>query len=141
MRARNARGNRAIASRWPQGGRGVRAGLIGGCLGLLACLLVIGCASKTLQTAEERAARSQQLIDAGNAAFRQGDYRLAVRRYSAASVERKDDPAAYYGMGMALNKLGRDEEARAAYQRARDLTQAAGGASGSTPGAPAAGHP
>ena len=67
------------------------------------------------------------MIDSGNAAYRQGDYRLAVRRYAAAAVERKDDPAAYYGMGMALAKLGRDEEARAAYQRARDLALGAGG--------------
>src|SRR5437763_12625210 len=57
------------------------------------------------------ATRAQQLIDSGNAAYRHGDYRLAVRRYAAAAVERKDDPAAYYGMGMALAKLGRDEEA------------------------------
>ena len=63
-----------------------------------------------------------------------------MKRYAAAAVERKDDPAAYYGMGMALGKLGRDEEARAAYQRARDLAQAAGEPGGG--GAlPPAGHP
>jgi Tfp pilus assembly protein PilF len=86
-----------------------------------------GCSQPAPKNAADRAARAQQLIDAGNDAYHQGDYRLAVRRYAAAAVVRKDDPAAYYGMGMALSKLGRDEEARAAYQRARDLTQAAGG--------------
>jgi len=85
-----------------------------------------GCAQPALKNEADRAARAQQLIDAGNDAYHQGDYRLAVRRYAAAAVVRKDDPAAYYGMGMALSKLGRDEEARAAYQRARDLTQAVG---------------
>ena len=63
----------------------------------------------------QRAARAQALIEAGNQAYRTGDYRLAARRYAAAAVLDKDDPAAYFGMGMALQKLGRDEEARAAY--------------------------
>jgi Flp pilus assembly protein TadD len=95
------------------------------------CALGAGCSSQAPRTDAARAVRSQQLIESGNAAYRQGDYRLAVRRYAAAAVERKDDPAAYYGMGMALAKLGRDEEARAAYQRARDLTQ--GGDSAAAP--------
>ena len=76
-------------------------------------------------TEAERAHRSQALIESGNVAYKQGDYRLAARRYAAAAVERKDDPAAYYGMGMALSKLGRDEDARAAYLRARELSTAA----------------
>jgi len=94
----------------------------------LACLLLGACAPKAAPTVADRAARAQELIVSGNAAYAQGDYRLASKRYAAAAVERKDDPAAYYGMGMALSKLGRDEEARAAYQRERELTQAAGGA-------------
>ena len=69
--------------------------------------------------------RAQALIDAGNVAYRAGDFKLAARRYGAAVVVRKDDPAAYYGLGMALAKLGRDEDARAAYARARDLAQSA----------------
>ena len=98
-----------------------------GWLLVLVCVAAWSCTPQAPRTEAGRAARSQQLIDSGNAAYRQGDYRLAVRRYAAAAVERKDDPAAYYGMGMALAKLGRDEEARAAYQRARDLTQAVAG--------------
>jgi Flp pilus assembly protein TadD len=36
---------------------------------------------------------------------------------------RKDDPVAYFGLGMALKRLGRDEDARAAYAKSRELTQ------------------
>lgn len=68
--------------------------------------------------------RAQALLDSGNGAFRSGDYGLAARRYAAAAVLRPDDPAAYYGMGMALSRLGRDEDARSAYARARQLAQA-----------------
>ena len=71
----------------------------------------------------ERAARAQALIETGNDAYRAGDYRLAVRRYAAAASVRKDDPAAYFGMGMALSKLGRHDEAHAAYARSRELAQ------------------
>ena len=70
-----------------------------------------------------RQARAQKLIESGNEAYRMGDYRLAARRYAAAAVVKQNDPAAYFGMGMALSKLGRDDEARAAYQRSRDLAQ------------------
>jgi Flp pilus assembly protein TadD len=67
------------------------------------------------------AVRAQALIDSGNEAFRKKDYKLAAQRYGAAAVVKKDDPAAYYGLGMALKELGRDEDARAAYAHARAL--------------------
>ena len=89
---------------------------------LLAALALPGC-GKQASTAKTPAQRAQELIDSGNQAFRAGNYGLAARRYAAAAVERKDDPAAYYGMGMALSKLGRDEEARKAYAKARELAQ------------------
>ena len=69
------------------------------------------------------AGRAQLLIESGNQAFSAGNFALAARRYAAAAVIRSDDPAAYYGLGMALSKLGRDEEARAAYARARELAR------------------
>jgi Flp pilus assembly protein TadD len=50
-------------------------------------------------------------------------------------VVKPDDPAAYYGMGMALTKLGKDEEARRAYAKARELAQRTNTPAG-TPGAP-----
>jgi len=91
----------------------------------LSLLLALGCAPRPTpaQRAAEQLAHSQKLIDSGNEAYRVGDYRLAARRYAAAAVVMHDDPAAYYGMGMALSKLGRDEEARAAYARARELAR------------------
>ena len=84
-----------------------------------------GCGRKAASKQDEAAQqlRAQQLIDSGNEAYRTGDYRLAARRYAAAAVVKKDDPAAYFGMGMALSKLGRDEEARTAYQRSRELAR------------------
>ncbi|HEY3217422.1 MAG TPA: tetratricopeptide repeat protein [Candidatus Eisenbacteria bacterium] len=84
-----------------------------------------GCGScaKPADTAREPQTRSQALIDAGNQAYRAGNYGLAARRYAAAAEVKSDDPAAYYGLGMALAKLGRDEEARKAYARARLLTR------------------
>ena len=91
----------------------------------LATLPLASCAQKepTPRDDVERSARAQALIDAGNQAYRVGDYRLAARRYAAAAVVRADDPVAYFGMGMALSKLGRDEEARKAYAKARELAQ------------------
>jgi Flp pilus assembly protein TadD len=101
----------------------MRAAGRAGVLVLLAALLGAGCGSNQARTPEQREARAQALIDSGNQAYRTGDYRLALRRYAAGAVIREDDPAAYYGMGMALSKLGRDEEARRAYGRARALAQ------------------
>ena len=65
--------------------------------------------------------RSQALIDSGNAAFKAKDFDGAARRYASAAAVTPDDPAAYYGLGMALARLGRDDEARVAYGRARAL--------------------
>jgi len=87
----------------------------------LASLSACARTERPQRAAEDKAARAQALIEAGNEAYRVGDYRMAARRYAAAAVVRKDDPAAYFGMGMALSKLGRDEEARTAYARAREL--------------------
>lgn len=90
---------------------------------LLAASLAVGCSREPASKTTDPAKRAQELIDSGNTAFRAGNYGLAARRYAAAAVIRKDDPAAYYGMGMALSKLGRDEEARKAYAKARELAQ------------------
>ena len=86
-------------------------------------LALLGCGSRQDPSAKTPAQRAQELIDSGNQAFRAGNYGLAARRYAAAAVERKDDPAAYYGMAMALSKLGRDEEARKAYAKAGELAR------------------
>ena len=104
-------------------GRARAAAARGALLGALAVgLLGAGCGRAPAEP--DPAVRAQALIEAGNQAFNAGDYGLAARRYAAAAVVKKDDPAAYYGMGMALSKLGRDEDARVAYARARALAQA-----------------
>ncbi len=83
-----------------------------------------GCGGRAAAPAPAAAAeRAQLLIDSGNQAYTTGNFGLAARRYAAAAVIREDDPAAYYGLGMALSKLGRDEDARAAYARARELSR------------------
>jgi Flp pilus assembly protein TadD len=83
-----------------------------------------GCGARSSgPSAEDPAARAQALIEAGNMAYRAGDFELAARRFGAAAVIKTDDPAAYYGLGMALGRLGRDEDARVAYGRARRLMQ------------------
>ena len=74
--------------------------------------------------------RSQALIDSGNVAFKAGDFENAARRYASAAVARPDDPAAYFGLGMALAKLGRDDDARIAYAKARALSGNAAADSG-----------
>jgi len=98
-------------------------------LGLLVAMAA-GCAKpaprstgSAFPAADTARARSQSLVENGNQAFEAGDFALAARRYAAAAVVDPDDPAAYYGMGMALSKLGRDEQAREAYQKARELSR------------------
>lgn len=82
-----------------------------------------GCGRTPALVKNDPASRAQALIDSGNEAFRGGDYKLAAQRYAAAASVRKDDPAAYFGLGMALTRLGRDEDARAAYAHARALAR------------------
>ena len=76
-----------------------------------------------LAPAEATHLRAQALIDSGSSAFRNGDFAAAAKRYASAAMVSPDDPAAYYGLGMALAKLGRDDEARVAYARARELSR------------------
>lgn len=96
-------------------------------LALPVVLLAAGCArpAPRQSPAEAALARSQALIDSGNALYRAEKFAEAAKRYGAAAVVKPDDAAAYYGLGMALAKLGRDEDARTAYSRARDLAQQA----------------
>lgn len=67
--------------------------------------------------------RAQALIESGNAALREGQFAEAAKRYASAAVVRPEDPAAFYGLGMALSRLGRDDEARVAYGKARELSR------------------
>jgi len=100
-------------------GRAARHGIA-----LALVLIAAGCGGAKQATAPVDATeRAQLLIESGNQAYSGGNYGLAARRYAAAAVIREDDPAAYYGLGMALSKLGRDEDARAAYAKARELSR------------------
>jgi Flp pilus assembly protein TadD len=100
-------------------GTGIACGAL-----VLALALPSGCAARDpAREQAEASARNQALIVAGNQAYRGGKYQLAAKRYAAAAVAKKDDPAAYFGMGMALARLGRIEEARAAYTRSRELAR------------------
>lgn len=92
----------------------------------LALLALAACARNDKPAPEPGEAslvRAQALIDSGSSAFRNGDYAAAAKRYASAAVVSPEDPAAYYGLGMALSKLGRDDEARVAYARARELSR------------------
>jgi tetratricopeptide (TPR) repeat protein len=90
----------------------------------LALASVPACATRDAdREASDALARNQALIVAGNQAYRGGKYELAAKRYAAAAVAKKDDPAAYFGMGMALARLGRIEDARVAYTRSRELAR------------------
>jgi len=93
-------------------------------LALVALFAFAGCSSGEPRHAApaDPYARSQALIDSGNVAFRANDFENAARRYASATVARPDDPAAWFGLGMALAKLGRDDDARVAYAKARALS-------------------
>jgi len=95
-------------------------------------LLLAGCArNRAGEPAAARQAeagvqaRAQVLIEEGNAFYRVKDYTNAAKRYGAAAVVKPDDPAAYFGLGMALTRLGRYDDARTAYARAHELAQRA----------------
>ncbi|MEK7329838.1 MAG: tetratricopeptide repeat protein [Candidatus Eisenbacteria bacterium] len=104
----------------PRGAAGTR--LVASLVFLASLVVACGRHADPVPPADD-AGRAQVLIDSGNQAFSAGNFGLAARRYAAAAVIKKDDPAAYYGLGMALSKLGRDEEARAAYARAREMAR------------------
>jgi Flp pilus assembly protein TadD len=93
---------------------------------LLAAAALAGCSSPQpppAATPESNHARAQALIDAGSVAFRAGDFAAAAKRFASAVEVNPDDAAAYYGLGMALAKLGRDDDARVAYAKARELSR------------------
>lgn len=111
-------------------GRLGRAGAVARAFALVFVLGVAGCGDRARHAADQQTkeasdlrARSQALIENGNQAYRAGDFSLAARRYAAAAVLDENDPAAFYGLGMALSKLGKDEDARSMYSRARQLVR------------------
>ena len=73
-------------------------------------------------------------LEAGNRAYRAGDFALAARRYAAASALDPEEPACYVGLGMALGRLHRSEDARAAFAYARKLAARRDSVKGLSPG-------
>jgi Flp pilus assembly protein TadD len=92
-------------------------------LGVVALAGCGGSGAPAPPAADASKLRAQALVDSGNSAFRGGDFTSAAKRYAAAAVVNPEDPAAFYGLGMALAKLGRDDEARVAYARSRELSR------------------
>ena len=93
---------------------------------LVAVFVLPGCSSPKRVVADPAEAgrlRAQALIDSGSAAYRSGNFAVAAKRYAAAAVVSPEDPAAFYGLGMALAKLGRDDDARVAYAKSRELSR------------------
>jgi Flp pilus assembly protein TadD len=90
---------------------------------LLLAALAAGCtpARPAADPAEAAAERFRTLIEEGDRLYLEGDFRMAARRYAAASAIAPDEPVVHQGLGAALARLGRDEEARAAFARAREL--------------------
>lgn len=105
----------------------MRRPLLHATLVLAALLALAGCTRRPPPAAEDPGARAQALIAAGNAAYRDSSYEMAAKRYASAAVVMPNDPAAYYGLGMALSRLGRDDDARAAYAKARELLKSSPG--------------
>ena len=107
-----------------------RAGVrLAGLVVILGVAAIAGCGGSQAPppVADGGKVRAQALVDSGNSAFRVADYTTAAKRYAAAAVVNPQDPAAFYGLGMALSKLGRDDEARVAYARSRELSRGEGG--------------
>lgn len=65
--------------------------------------------------------KNHPLVEAGTQAFDRGDFAQALEKYDAAAAERPQDARIQYNRGLALHKLGRQEEAQAALQRANEL--------------------
>ncbi len=60
-------------------------------------------------------------VEAGAEHYRKEEYLPALEEFDAAAAERPQDPRVQYDRGLALHKLGRQDEARAALRRAAEL--------------------
>jgi tetratricopeptide (TPR) repeat protein len=60
-------------------------------------------------------------VEAGTERYEQGEYQQALEEFDAAAADRPQDPRVQYDRGLALYKLGRNEDARAALRQAAEL--------------------
>lgn len=61
------------------------------------------------------------LVEEGTRLYGEGAFEPALEKYDAAARERPQDPRIQYDRGLALYKLGRHDDARAALERAAEL--------------------
>jgi hypothetical protein len=88
---------------------------------------VLGCGQKGPESnsGQPPQQRSQELIDAGNQAFRTGNFALAARRYAAAGGgEARRSGGVLTAWGWRSPSSARTKAARRAYAKARELAQA-----------------
>ncbi len=62
-------------------------------------------------------------LDSGNTAYRAGDYERALAHYRAATDLEEEAAAPWFGVYMAYSALGREDSARAALERAGNLSE------------------
>jgi tetratricopeptide (TPR) repeat protein len=62
-------------------------------------------------------------VDEGTQAYEAQDFQKALDAYDAAAAERPQDARVQYDRGLALHKLGRNDEAKAALRKALELDQ------------------
>jgi hypothetical protein len=67
--------------------------------------------------------KNHPLVDDGEARFEHGDYEGALGKFEEADKELPNNANIAFDRGAALHKLGRDEEARAAFLKAAELNQ------------------
>ncbi len=67
--------------------------------------------------------KNHPLIDDGEAAYERGDYEGALSKFDAADKELPNNAQVAFDRGTALHKLGRHDEARAAFLKAAELNQ------------------
>lgn len=65
-------------------------------------------------------------LDSGNTAYRAGDYERALSHYRAAAELEEEAAAPWFGVYMAYSALEREDSARAALERAGNLSESAG---------------
>ena len=83
---------------------------------LLASVLVPG-----LALAMSPFEKNHPLVDEGTRAYENQQFEDALSKFDAAAQERPQDARVQYDRGLALHKLGRNDEARAAFNRALEL--------------------
>lgn len=65
--------------------------------------------------------KNHPLVEEGTQAYERQAFEQALSKYEAAAKERPSDARVQYDKGLALHKLGRDEEAKQALTRALEL--------------------